>query len=217
MPKETFFRLHEEKQQRLIEAARKEFSSHSLKDASVNQIIRYAGIPRGSFYQYFEDIEDLYFYYFSLLRKNELQSLTKAFKKANGDFFEGIEIYFKHFIDTILKGPDEEFYRNLFTNLDFHSSDKVMPFHGKTTGKKKSAKEAHRELFELIDFSLLDVTSEREFMILFKLIMGVFFSSVNDAYLKEEAYSKEEIIHLFQLRLNWLKYGAYKNKKGEKL
>ena len=62
MPKQTFFNLPEEKRQHLIEAAKKEFSQVPLMKASVANIIKMAGIPRGSFYQYFENIEDLYSY-----------------------------------------------------------------------------------------------------------------------------------------------------------
>lgn len=64
MPTQTFFHLPEEKQQRLLEAARVEFSRVPLNEASIAQIVKLAGISRGSFYQYFEDKEDLYFYYF---------------------------------------------------------------------------------------------------------------------------------------------------------
>ncbi len=125
-------------------------------------------------------------------------------------FFTGIEIYFKSFLDIILDGPDRDFYRHLFSNLDFHSSDRVMPYHGKNNSQKNH----HifgKELMEKIDLNKLALESNREFIILFKLVMGIFFTSINDAYrLKEEDNSKEEIIRLFQLRLNWLKYGAYR-------
>ena len=60
--------MPEEKQQRLLDAAQIEFSRHSLQEASIANIVKLAGIPR-SFYQYFENKEDLYFYYFATLRK----------------------------------------------------------------------------------------------------------------------------------------------------
>lgn len=63
MPTSTFFRLPEEKRQRLIEAAWEEFTQNSFSDVSINQIIRAAGIPRGSFYQYFADKGDLFFFF----------------------------------------------------------------------------------------------------------------------------------------------------------
>ena len=62
MPKETFFGIDNEKQNRVIQAAIKVFSSHNYNDSSINEVIKLAKIPRGSFYQYFEDKRDLYLY-----------------------------------------------------------------------------------------------------------------------------------------------------------
>ena len=62
MPSQTFFNLPKEKQDRIMAAAREEFFTHSFDEASINRLIKAAGIPRGSFYQYFADKEDVYFY-----------------------------------------------------------------------------------------------------------------------------------------------------------
>ena len=63
VPKPTFLNLSKEKQELLITAAKKEFSRVPLNGASISNIIKDAGIPRGSFYQYFEDKEDIFFFY----------------------------------------------------------------------------------------------------------------------------------------------------------
>lgn len=42
-----------------------EFASHAYEDVSINRIVQRARIPRGSFYQYFEDKADLFFYLLS--------------------------------------------------------------------------------------------------------------------------------------------------------
>ncbi len=223
MPKETFFRLPKEKQDRLIAAARIEFSRADLKDASISQIIKLAEIPRGSFYQYFEDKEDLYFYYFKLLRDGEKDSLELAFKESHGDFFQGIEKYFTVFMAAVLEGPDKEFYRHLFTGLDVHASNRVMPFHplSKREGTHPphpSFKKGPGQLLKLVDFSTLKVESEKEFFILFKLVMSLFFASVNDAFTEDEEghlLTKEEVIRRFHLRLDWLKSGAEKIKGAD--
>ncbi|MBR3569954.1 MAG: helix-turn-helix transcriptional regulator, partial [Oscillibacter sp.] len=60
MCKETFLRLPEEKRARIVNAAWDEFAAVPFADASINRVIRAAGIPRGSFYQYFEDKNDLF-------------------------------------------------------------------------------------------------------------------------------------------------------------
>ena len=69
MPTSTFFRLPEEKRQRLTEAAWEEFTSVNFASASINRIIQEARIPRGSFYQYFADKEELFRYLLGDMRK----------------------------------------------------------------------------------------------------------------------------------------------------
>ena len=62
MPLQTFFNLTKEKQDKIISAAKNEFTEKSFYDASINKIIKEAGISRGSFYMYFVDKEDLFVY-----------------------------------------------------------------------------------------------------------------------------------------------------------
>jgi AcrR family transcriptional regulator len=60
MPTDTFHRLPEERRARLVREAIVEFSDRAFAEASLSQIARRAQIPKGSFYQYFEDKLDLY-------------------------------------------------------------------------------------------------------------------------------------------------------------
>ena len=64
MPSATFFRLPEEKRQRLTDAAWAEMLSVRFDKVSINRIIQNAGISRGSFYQYFSDKQDLLHFLF---------------------------------------------------------------------------------------------------------------------------------------------------------
>ena len=54
MPKETFLKLSKEKQQKVINAAKKEFARAPIENVSIKNIVEEADIARGSFYQYFE-------------------------------------------------------------------------------------------------------------------------------------------------------------------
>jgi AcrR family transcriptional regulator len=60
MPKSTFFALPAERRNRLVREAIVEFSDRSYAEASLSQVARRTRIPKGSFYQYFEDKLDLY-------------------------------------------------------------------------------------------------------------------------------------------------------------
>lgn len=60
MPKETFLKLSEDKKTRIFQASVCEFSNHNFDEASLNNIVKAAGISKGSMYQYFEDKLDLF-------------------------------------------------------------------------------------------------------------------------------------------------------------
>lgn len=75
MPKDTFHNLSEDKKRKIFDAALKEFSTRRFSEASINQIVKSAGIPRGSFYQYFEGKEDLYLYMIEDVSKDKAEVL----------------------------------------------------------------------------------------------------------------------------------------------
>ena len=63
MPKETFLKLPNEKKEKIIKAAQKEFERVPIEEVSIKNIVENAEIARGSFYQYFESKEDLLRFY----------------------------------------------------------------------------------------------------------------------------------------------------------
>ncbi|KUG04584.1 transcriptional regulator, tetr family [hydrocarbon metagenome] len=67
MPKETFFNLPESKRTRIIDAAIDEFSKSHYSNVTIDNIVKNAEIPKGSFYQYFQNKDDLYVYLFTEL------------------------------------------------------------------------------------------------------------------------------------------------------
>ena len=90
MPTSTFFNLRPEKQERLLTAAAREFAAQPSHEASINSMIRAAGIPRGSFYMYFRDKEELFQY----LVRESTEPLLLAFRelltRSGGDLFNAI-------------------------------------------------------------------------------------------------------------------------------
>lgn len=89
MPKDTFNNLSDDKKRKIFEAAVQEFSNRRFSEASINQIVKAAGISRGSFYQYFNDKEDIYLYMLEeiLKEKRALIIQTEAFN-PDADVFE---------------------------------------------------------------------------------------------------------------------------------
>lgn len=76
----TFERLPEEKRNRILQAARAEFIRYPYEKTSINRILAEAEVPKGSFYQYFDDKSDL----FSFCICDVYKKLIDA-RKRNGE------------------------------------------------------------------------------------------------------------------------------------
>ena len=90
MPSSTFLNLPAEKQEKLLEAATREFSHKPFNEASINQIIKEAGIPRGSFYMYFQDKEDLFRYLLKGYVDQLFMLLEEFLLRVRGDIFQAL-------------------------------------------------------------------------------------------------------------------------------
>ena len=97
MPSNTFFRLEKEKQDKILEASKKEFSKFPLEEASIANIVKEAGIPRGSFYQYFTGKEDVFFYLFEEARRNLEDSFISYLEKTNEIYLKPLNYFFMIF------------------------------------------------------------------------------------------------------------------------
>ena len=97
MPKQTFFNLAEEKRNVIIDAAIDEFAEYGLENASTNRIVENSGISKGSFYQYFEDKQDVFMYLLTVLEREKMEYFKgKHPPSSNMDTFG----YFRWMIKT---------------------------------------------------------------------------------------------------------------------
>ena len=88
MPKQTFLNLPPEKRQQIVDAAVDEFAAYGLENASTNRIVVASGISKGSFYQYFEDKQDVFDYLMTLLSDEKVAFLQAVSPPdANLDVF----------------------------------------------------------------------------------------------------------------------------------
>jgi len=88
MPKRTFFRLDEDKRERVIRAAIYEFRTSGFENAKVGTIARNAHIANGSIYQYFEDKRELFLYCVNWTIENFIRELDRQMPLAGMDLFE---------------------------------------------------------------------------------------------------------------------------------
>ena len=91
---ETFRRLPEEKRKRFLDAAWAEFNRVPIAEVSINQIVQKAGVPRGSFYQYFTDKDDLFWYLMQSVGNHYIGEYRKVIQQAEGDIFRAQQMAF---------------------------------------------------------------------------------------------------------------------------
>jgi AcrR family transcriptional regulator len=97
MPKQTFLNLPDEKRKVIIDAAIDEFAEYGLENASTNRIVANSGISKGSFYQYFEDKQDVFMYLLTVLEQEKMEYFTgMSPPNRNMDTFQ----YFRWMIKT---------------------------------------------------------------------------------------------------------------------
>ncbi len=87
---ETFRKIPEEKQNKIIEAALNEFAQYGYSEANINKIAERAGISVGSLYKYFNDKQNLYQTIVNI-STDTLQEALRRIISENDDIFAIIE------------------------------------------------------------------------------------------------------------------------------
>jgi hypothetical protein len=203
VPKQTFFNLQQDKRKKLIEAAEIEFTRVPLFEASIANIIKMAGISRGSFYQYFEDKDDLYFY----LLENKLNKAKLHFisflEKHQGDLIEAlIEMYF-YFLTTLSDEEEKNFLRNalLYTSYTVESSFTSM-FDTYLDNQE------FQQITGLINRQYLNISDDNELLHIFKILSALAFNNLIEKTVK--GLTDAEAMDSFKLNVNLIKRGIYK-------
>lgn len=120
MPKQTFYNLASFKQEKIINVLKDIFKTKHLFQTSVKEIVDKLEIPRGSFYQYFENLEDAYFMILDL----EIIDIHKLFlailKENNYEIFKSLEIYGIKLSEILFKEQTYQLYMNRYLNWTYN-------------------------------------------------------------------------------------------------
>lgn len=117
MPTKTFFNLPKEKKVRILKAGKKEFSRVPLERAVIANIAKDAGIPRGSFYQYFTSLEDLFTYVVEYMYGFNKKKFSSYLEENNNNVYEALKVRFANEIDKLAKDENRQFRINTLTLL----------------------------------------------------------------------------------------------------
>ncbi|MDK2968294.1 MULTISPECIES: TetR family transcriptional regulator [Lacrimispora] len=203
MPTERFYNLPAEKKKLIRDAATEEFIRVPFEKASINKIIKSAGISRGSFYTYFVDKRDVLGYIFEDAGDNFQESWVRCAEKSNGDLWKTAET----FLGFSINNTQERVLRLVENILD---SEKLFGvIHNLCREKKDKQSELREVMYRCIDTSNFRYSDIETFgrlvsMILFELArcMGWYYHHPED---------EEKIKKIFQEKLEILQYGIRKN------
>ena len=131
MPTATFYHLNEKKRARVLEAAIDEFAQTRFSDASVNRIVKAAGISRGSFYQYFKDKEDIYIYVLEYLGQQKLDIFSHYHAEKGMSFFDAILDAIPAIFDWIDRHPK---YNQIALHMPKDDSEFIQRILGRMRG-----------------------------------------------------------------------------------
>ena len=201
MPKDTFLNLPQEKKDKIIIAAKREFARVSLQDASIKNIVEEAGIARGSFYQYFESKEDLLQYLLKEHVEEMNKNLEKTLKETKGDIFRiFISIYDYMTIECINK-EEANFFKKIFEELKTSQDNIFMVDIKKYTHKDMDG------YYDLIDKANLKVEYLEDFKLLTRMLHAVTKKAVVSTFKYE---SKEKAREDYLKQIEYIKYGVMK-------
>ena len=107
MPTKTYHNLPEAKRMQIEKAAIAEFAANPLQSASINAIVSKAGIAKGSFYQYFENIEDLHAHILSIISKKKIEVITSLpLDSVSLDTFRYLRRVLQAAVEFQIRHPD---------------------------------------------------------------------------------------------------------------
>ncbi|MEH7125615.1 TetR/AcrR family transcriptional regulator [Bacillus sp. JJ1773] len=203
MPNQTFFHLPKDKQETLIRAAKKEFSRVPLHEASIANIIKEAEIPRGSFYQYFEGKEDLYYYLLNRISEKNNDRFMALLKEKNGDIFETLIDSFLFMIQNHRNQEHKNFLKNAFLNMNYKMENILA-----NNIYQENRKSQYLTMISLINTKNLNLNDEQDLHDMLKIIIAVTFQNLIQVFVKD--LTDEEALKSYVQQMELLKRGLYK-------
>lgn len=187
MPKQTFYNLSEEKKNLIDKVLKDEFSSKPFKDCNVKNIVDRLSIARGSFYQYFDDLKDSYFYILDKETKDVHFLFMSVLRQNNNNVLKALDVFGDEVCDLIFEDGEYNLYkfRYLYWNSELEDGWKA---------KKKEYYAIFHNDKSSIDHELI-------------YFMKAIVHGLIERNFKEE-WSRDVFIEKYNLHINWLKRGV---------
>lgn len=192
MAKETFNNLHKEKQQKILQVLKAEFKDKPFHEVHIKGIVEELGIARGSFYQYFENLEDSYFTLLSEETTDIHSIFLSTLEEAQHDLFLALDHYGKKIAKIIF---DENYglykHRFLYWTQDLDAGWRRFQ------SNEKNKNQVHEKI---LNISPKNHSEEMNF------VKAVIHSLIQRIFL--ESWSKEEFLTHYAQQVSWMKKGV---------
>jgi len=193
MPTETFYNLPKAKQDRITNAAKSAILKSPIEKITISMIVRGAKIPRGSFYQYFDGVEDLLRHVYHIF----IESFEKHTQNRIHDEHEPLFQFFKEAFDY-----DYVF----FTTSDFHDVFNTLMRERKFVGLDVEFHQQKRldffnRMLDKLDTSKVEHLSRDEQLKLYMLYVQIKNQQMHRVMRKELSFDQAKKDFLFYITL----------------
>lgn len=201
MPKQTFYNLEKEKQNKIIEAAVLEMEQYPLDELSINRVIKTADISRGSFYQYFEDKDDLISYVlreFTEIIKENVERITDE----KGITLEAAKDALKLIVSLVSDDRIKAIMCNLFSSIKL-CDNRVM-------GILADGDNIISSFTSMVDVDELRFKSEKEIFLLVEMGLSMFRDTA--VRCMTDIDNADQYIEDFEIKVRMLEEGVKESK-----
>ena len=194
MPSDTFFRLPLQKRETLLACAREEFARVSYPEASINRIIHNAHIPRGSFYMYFTDKADLFFYLMDCFAERLVGQLGQLLEQERGDLFATALAMFDRVQAVCRQDGVEGGWGYIWRILRLNGRYTL------DTLPRQAMCSRFKVLLGQVDTRGLDLREEGDLEEIFYILMDITAPAVmRSALLDDPAGERERLVHILKI------------------
>ncbi len=183
MPTKIFADLDNEKQERILKTALKEFAEYGYENASTNRIVKNCGVSKGSLFKYFENKEELYFYLIDTVSAQMTEETRVDISGLSKDLYERVIEYSVTEISWYVANPAKgRFLIGVASEAGSDMGRKIAERYGEVST------DIYETLLKGVDMSGLHHSRKEVTDILRWVLMGF-----NSSFLKSIAGSDDDI------------------------
>jgi len=202
VPHNTFYNTAIEKQKLIVQTGIELFSKYNFEDVDVKMIVNKAGIPRGSFYAYFSNIEDFYLLVVNSLQTERVKQVKHLAEGFSGNFFTFLIALYRYDIKQFVHDERKLLLHHYFR---FIQTQKLGSF--KDTIYHRSPQKNIYDVLATLNVNRLngdEVAKDKKESII-DFCMTVYLATYNKSV--QEGLAEEESVAIFSERIKIIERG----------